>query len=115
MIKISEHIFSVAFSEGHFLILTEMSMNCDPAKMFRQHCLKPLSHSAAILRRWHGDLKFLRAPWDRTKILKNVANDFIFSINVEMSRRAHGDSGVSGERPQRAAALPRSSDRRLTA
>ena len=32
-----------------------------------------------------------------------------------MSRRAHGDSGVSEERPRRATALPRSSDRRLTA
>ena len=42
--------------------------------------LKPLSHSTAIPRRWHGDLKFLRAPWDRTKILKNIVNNFTFSI-----------------------------------
>ena len=34
---------------------------------------------------------------------------------MEMSRRAHDDSGVSEERPRRATALPRSSDRRLTA
>ena len=40
--------------------------------------LKPLSHSTAIPWRWHGDLKFLRAPWDRTKILKNIANNFTF-------------------------------------
>ena len=32
-----------------------------------------------------------------------------------MSRRAHGNSGVSEERPRRATTLPRSSDRRLTA
>ena len=42
--------------------------------------LKPLSHFTAIPRRWHGDLKFFRAPWDRTKILKSIANNFTFSI-----------------------------------
>ena len=26
------------------------------------------------------DLKFLRAPWDRTRILENIANNFTFSI-----------------------------------
>ena len=35
--------------------------------------IKPLSHSTAIPRRWHGDLKFLRAPWDRTKMLKKYS------------------------------------------
>ena len=59
-----------------------------------------LSHSTAIPRRWHGDLKFLRAPWDRTKILKNIANNFTFSITwkchgaptatVVFPRSAHG-------------------------
>ena len=34
---------------------------------------------------------------------------------MEMSRPAHGDSGVSEERLRRATALPGSSDRRLTA
>ena len=62
--------------------------------------VKPLSHSTAIPRRWHGDLKFLRAPWDRTKILKNIANNFTFSITwkwhgaptatVAFPRSAHG-------------------------
>ena len=62
--------------------------------------LKPLSHSTAIPRRWHGDLKFLRAPWDRTKKLKKIANNFTFSITwrcngaptatVAFPRSAHG-------------------------
>ena len=62
--------------------------------------LKPLSHCTAIPWRWHGDLKFLRAPWDRTKILKNIANNFTFSImwrchgaptaTVAFPRSAHG-------------------------
>ena len=62
--------------------------------------VKPLSHSTAIPRRWHGDLKFLRAPWDRTKILKHIANNFTFSITwrchgvptatVAFPRNAHG-------------------------
>ena len=51
-------------------------------------------------RRWHGDLKFFRAPWDRTKILENIANNFTFSITwrcrgaptatVAFPRSAHG-------------------------
>ena len=62
--------------------------------------VKPLSHSTAIPRRWHGDLKFLRAPWDRTKNLKNIANNFTFSktwrchgapmATVPFPRSAHG-------------------------
>ena len=64
------------------------------------HTVKPLSNSTAIPQRWHGDLKFLRGPWDRTKILKNIANKFTFSITwrchgaptatVAFSRSAHG-------------------------
>ena len=64
------------------------------------HTVKPLSHSTAIPRRWHSDLKFLKAPWDRTKILKNIANKFTFSITwkchgaptatVAFSRSAYG-------------------------
>ena len=38
-----------------------------------------LSNSTAIPRRWHCDLTFLRAPWDRAKILENKANNFTFS------------------------------------
>ena len=34
---------------------------------------------------------------------------------MEISRRSHGDHGVSEERPRRAAAFPRSSGRRLIA
>ena len=41
--------------------------------------LKPLSHSTTIPRCWHGDLKFLRAPWHRTKILENKAKYLTFS------------------------------------
>ena len=37
-----------------------------------------MPHSTAIPRRWHADLKFLRAPWDRTKILQNSLNNFTF-------------------------------------
>ena len=47
---------------------------------------KPLSHSTAIPRRLHGDLKFLRAPWDCTTILEKIANNFTFSITW----RCHG-------------------------
>ena len=67
-----------------------------------QQKLKPLSHSTAIPRRWHGDLKLLRAPWDRTKIQENIRNDFTFSITwrchgvpmatVAFPWRAHGVS-----------------------
>ena len=59
--------------------------------------LKPLSHSTTIPRRWHGDLKFLRAPWDRTKILENIAHNFTFSITW----RCHGS-------PTATVAFPRS-------
>ena len=38
-----------------------------------------MPHSTAIPRRWHADLKFLRAPWDCTKILQNNTNNFTFS------------------------------------
>ena len=64
--------------------------------------LKPLSHSTAIPRRWHGDLKFLRAPWDRTKILKNIANNFTFSITW----RCHGAPTATVAFPRSAHCLP---------
>ena len=74
--------------------------------------VKPLSHSTAIPRRWHGDLKFLRVPWDRTKILENIANNFTFSIMW----RCHGAPTATVVFPRSAhGVLPRSSDRRLTA
>ena len=64
--------------------------------------LKPLSHSIAIPRRWHGDLKFLRAPWDRTKILKNIANNFTFSITW----RCHGAPTATVAFPRSASGVP---------
>ena len=64
--------------------------------------LKPLSHSTAIPRRWHGDLKFLRAPWDRTKILKNIANSFTFSITW----RCHGAPTATVAFPRSAHGVP---------
>ena len=66
------------------------------------HALSPLSHSTAIPRRWHGDLKFLRAPWDRTKILKNIANDFTFSITW----RCHGAPTATVAFPRSAQGVP---------
>ena len=78
------------------------------------HYVKLLSHSTAIPRRWFGNLKFLRAPWDRTKILENIANNFTFTITW----RCHGAPTAIVAFPRsalrRATALPRSSDRRLT-
>ena len=70
----------------------------------------PLSHCTVILRRWHGDLKFLRAPWDRTKILENIANNFTFSI----TRRCHGAPTATITFPMSARGVPLR-DRRLTA
>ena len=64
--------------------------------------LKPLSHSTAIPRRWHGDLKFLRAPWDRTKILKNIANNFTLSITW----RCHGAPTATVAFPRSAYGVP---------
>ena len=64
--------------------------------------LKPLSHSTAIPRRWHGDLKFLRAPWDRTKILKNIANILTFSITW----RCHGAPTATVAFPRSAHGVP---------
>ena len=64
--------------------------------------LKPLSHSTAIPRRWHGDLKFLRAPWDRTKILKNIANNLTFSITW----RCHGAPTATVAFPRSAHGVP---------
>ena len=62
--------------------------------------IKALSHSIATPRRWHGNLKFLRAPWDRMKILENIGNNFTFSLTwrchgaptatVTFLRSAHG-------------------------
>ena len=62
--------------------------------------IKPLPHSTVIPRHWHGDLKFLRALWDRTKILENIANNFTCSMTwichgmptatMVFSRSAHG-------------------------
>ena len=63
---------------------------------------KPLSHSTAIPRRWHGDLKFLRAPWDRTKILKHIANNFTFSITW----RCHGAPTATVAFPRSAHGVP---------
>ena len=68
----------------------------------RAPLLKPLSHSTAIPRRWHGDLKFLRAPWDRTKILKNIANNFTFSITW----RCHGAPRATVAFPRSAHGMP---------
>ena len=67
-----------------------------------QSLVKPLSHSTAIPRRWHGDLKFLRAPWDRTKILKNIANNFTFSITW----RCHGAPTATVAFPRSAHGVP---------
>ena len=64
--------------------------------------VKPLSHSTAIPRRWHGDLKFLRAPWDRTKILKNIANNFTFYITW----RCHGAPTATVAFPRSAHGVP---------
>ena len=64
--------------------------------------VKPLSHSTAIPRRWHGDLKFLRAPWDRTKVLENIANNFTFSIMW----RCHGATTASMTFPMSAHGVP---------
>ena len=64
--------------------------------------VKPLSHSTAIPRRWHGDLKFLRAPWDRTKILKNIANNFTFFI----TGRCHGAPTATVAFPRSAHGVP---------
>ena len=72
--------------------------------------LKPLSHSTAIPRRWHGDLKFLTAPWDRTKILKNIANNFTFSITW----RCHGAPTATVAFPRSAHGVPPRSHRVLT-
>ena len=72
--------------------------------------VKPLSHSTAIPRRWHGDLKFLRAPWDRTKILKNVANNFTFSITW----RCHGAPTATVAFPRSAYGVPPRSQGVLT-
>ena len=54
-----------------------MGSNLD--RPFVSH-LKFLSHSGAILRRWDGDLKIPKTPWDPMEIWKNKANIFTFSI-----------------------------------
>ena len=72
--------------------------------------VKPLSHFTAIPRRWHGDLKFLRAPWGRTKILKNIANNFTFSITW----RCHGAPMATVAFPRSAHGVPPRSHRVLT-
>ena len=64
--------------------------------------LKSLSHSTAIPRRRHGDLKFLRAPWDRKKIIKNTANNFTFSITW----RCHGAPTATVAFPRSARGVP---------
>ena len=60
--------------------------------------IMPLSHSTAITRRWHGGVKFLRAPRDRRKMHKIVAYYFPFShrgdVTASLRRlwRFYGDS-----------------------
>ena len=51
-----------------------------------------LSHCTAFPRSWHGVVKFLRAPWDRRKILRLTA----------LSQSAHGVLGVVTACPRRA-------------
>ena len=86
-------IFAVANTYSHICCM--QNVVCTPLPY-----VKYLSHSTTILRRWHGDLKFLRAPWDRTKILENIVNNLTFSIiwrchgapttTVAFPRSAHG-------------------------
>ena len=72
--------------------------------------LKPLSHSTAIPWRWHGDLKFLRAPWYCMKILKNIANNFTFSI----AWRCHSTPTATVAFPRSAHSVPPRSQGVLT-
>ena len=76
--------------------------SCQKTMVCFQLYLKPLSHSTAIPRRWHGDLKFLRALWDRTKILENIANNFTFSITW----RCHGAPTATVAFPRSAHGVP---------
>ena len=60
--------------------------------------LKFLSHSGAILRRWDGDLKIPKTPWDPMEIWKNKANIFTFSITGkchDVSEECSGRGRVS--------------------
>ena len=73
-------VFRIDFVINHLNIFKDSMVGCC------HNTVKPLSHSTAIPWRWHGDLKFLRGPWDRTKIVQNIANDLKFSITW----RCHG-------------------------
>ena len=64
--------------------------------------LKPLSHSTTIPRRWHSDLKFLRVPWDRTKIPENIGNSSTFST----TRRCQGAPTATVAFPRSAHGVP---------
>ena len=73
-----------------------------PRKSFKcyvtQISVIPLSHYTAITRSRRGDVKFLRAPWDRRKMQKIVAYYSPFSHHGDVTAtlrrlwRLYGDS-----------------------